>query len=314
MFIWEFHIYVHICNLVLDWNQNLTFNSPDYTFLLVIQFFLPIFSSILFVQHACQEHQMTGGADCSVAGGTEYFVTGVAACFGAGGHWVIWNWWCWVFCGHIFSCFLWISPCQSSSCFSSFLQMGQCGPHEHFSVTCFGVTITQGIAAIWVGASVFTVGAGVGAGVGGIGQLFLVSNKFSEADPVLGQGVPCLTGALGISSSGGGLGVLGWGMSFVLGLGCWVRNFHRLSCCQFIYCYWYECCCGPCHWHLGGGSGYCGGRCSWDCGCRCRLGKDSHLVPSFGNYGLLPFVTCLEYWGLSNHGVGALLGWTQLGL
>ena len=49
------------------------------------------------------------------------------------------------------------------------------------------------------------MGAGVGTGVGGIGQSFLVSNKFSEADPALGQGVPCLTEALGMSSRGGGL-------------------------------------------------------------------------------------------------------------
>ena len=47
------------------------------------------------------------------------------------------------------------------------------------------------------------MGAGVDVGVGGIGQYFLVSNKFSEDDPVLGQGMPCPTGELGISSSGG---------------------------------------------------------------------------------------------------------------
>ena len=59
------------------------------------------------------------------------------------------------------------------------------------------------------------VGAGVGTGVGEIGQSFLVSNRFSEADPALGQGVPCQTGALGISSSGGGLSF----MDLVLGHG-----------------------------------------------------------------------------------------------
>ena len=74
-----------------------------------------------------------------------------------------------------------------------------------FSATCFVVTIAQGITATWGGASVFTLGAGVGVGVGGIGQYFLISNKYCEADTVLGQGVPCLTGALGMSSSGGGL-------------------------------------------------------------------------------------------------------------
>ena len=40
---------------------------------------------------------------------------------------------------------------------------------------------------------------------GGIGQSFLVLNKFSEVDPALGQGLLCLTGALSMSSSDGGL-------------------------------------------------------------------------------------------------------------
>ena len=74
-----------------------------------------------------------------------------------------------------------------------------------FSETCFGITMAWGITVTWCGASVFTVGAGVGAGVGGIGQSFLISNKFLDADPVLGQGVFCLTGAFDMSSSGGGL-------------------------------------------------------------------------------------------------------------
>ena len=59
-----------------------------------------------------------------------------------------------------------------------------------------------GIAAI-LGCSVLMVEVGVGTGVVGIDQSFLVSNRISEADPALGQGVPCLIGALGISSSGG---------------------------------------------------------------------------------------------------------------
>ena len=53
--------------------------------------------------------------------------------------------------------------------------------------------------------SVLMVGVGVGTGEGRIGQSFHVLNKFSDAKPALGQGVPCLTGALGISSSGEGL-------------------------------------------------------------------------------------------------------------
>ena len=64
--------------------------------------------------------------------------------------------------------------------------------------------------------SVLIVGVDVGTGVGGIGQSFLVSNRFSDVEPALGQGVSCLTGALGMTSSGGGLV-----LSFRdLGIGC----------------------------------------------------------------------------------------------
>ena len=63
----------------------------------------------------------------------------------------------------------------------------------------------MGITATWGGASVLKVGAGVGASVGGSDQSFLASNKFSGAVPALGQGMSFLAGALGMSSSGGGL-------------------------------------------------------------------------------------------------------------
>ena len=72
-------------------------------------------------------------------------------------------------------------------------------------VTCLGITMALGIAAILGCSSVLMVWAGVGTGVGGIGQSFLVSNIFSYADPALGQGEPCLTWAMEMSSSGGGL-------------------------------------------------------------------------------------------------------------
>ena len=85
--------------------------------------------------------------------------------------------------------------------------MGQCGPHVQFFAPFLWVTITLGIDATWGGASVFMVGADVGTGVGGIGQSFLVSKRFCEVEPALGQGVPCLIGALGMSSKGGGFGL-----------------------------------------------------------------------------------------------------------
>ena len=69
-----------------------------------------------------------------------------------------------------------------------------------------------GIAAIIGGSSVLMVGVGVGTGVGRISQSILVSNKISEAAPELGQGVLCLGGALGISSSDGGLDPSFWGL------------------------------------------------------------------------------------------------------
>ena len=80
-----------------------------------------------------------------------------------------------------------------------FLQMGQFGPHPHFSI-CFGIMAAWGIAVSWGCGSTFTVGVDVGAGE--IGQSFLDSNKFSDTDPALGHGVPAW---VGISSGGRGL-------------------------------------------------------------------------------------------------------------
>ena len=64
--------------------------------------------------------------------------------------------------------------------------MRQCSPHEHFSVACLCMVMVQGIAAILGCSSVLILG--LGTGVGGIGQSFLVSNRFSEAKPALAQG------------------------------------------------------------------------------------------------------------------------------
>ena len=77
--------------------------------------------------------------------------------------------------------------------------MGQFGPHPHFSI-CVRITAAWGIAASWGCGSTFILGVDVG--VGGIGQSFLDSNKFPDANPALGHGVPAW---VGISSSGGGL-------------------------------------------------------------------------------------------------------------
>ena len=138
-------------------------------------------------------------ADCSVAGGAESFVAGGVEYFG--GTFLVGTAYC-----HP-------RPLHAH-------------PHSHkwgnvvpmsISVTCLGITMAQGIAATWVGSSVLIVGVDVAAGIGGIGQSFLVSNRVSGVGPELDQGVLCLGGTLGISSNGGGLDPSFWGL--VVGCG-----------------------------------------------------------------------------------------------
>ena len=91
--------------------------------------------------------------------------------------------------------------------------------------------MAQEITATWGGSSVLIVGVGVGTGTGGTGQSFLVSNGFSEAYPALGQGVLCLTGALGMSSSDGGLDPSFWGLVVRHGTSakCQVANLYTVT-------------------------------------------------------------------------------------
>ena len=58
----------------------------------------------------------------------------------------------------------------------------------------------MGVAASWDCGSIFIEVLEVD--VGGIGQSFLSSNRFTDIDPALGHGVPAW---VGIFSSGGGL-------------------------------------------------------------------------------------------------------------
>ena len=129
----------------------------------------------------------------------------------------------------------------------------------------------------------------------GIGQSFLVLNRFTEADPALGQGVPCLTGALGMFSEGGGLD---WGMSSVLGPGCMAGSLCKLWCGKFIHYHWYSCCGKPSCLHLGGYGSSCW---SWCCGC--GLVQDSYFIPSLGYH-------CPSFWSLTFVvGFFVTLGW-----
>ena len=153
---------------------------------------------------------MTGGAECFVAGGTECFATGVAECFVPGGTE------CFVPGGT--ECFVGTSLVALSVIVPIFLMFffilanGAMQFPWTFLSNLLGITITWGITATWGGASVFTLDADVGVGEGGIGQSFLLLNRFSEADHVLGQVITCLTRALGISSSDAGLDPLFLGL------------------------------------------------------------------------------------------------------
>ena len=108
---------------------------------------------------------------------------------------------------------------------SSFLQIGQCSPHVHFSsadlLFCgLEKTIAWEIAATQGATSVFSTFI-LGAGIGDISQSALASNRFVEAGMVLGQGVSSATWkveALGAASGYGGLQLGAEGFSSTCGL------------------------------------------------------------------------------------------------
>ena len=191
LFRWEFHMHVHICNLVLAQNRSLILNWNSKTNL-YFSFNHSILSSHSLLSFICStylsgtsndcwlfcswecwkfydsgcwlfcvggtEGSVAWGAEGSVAGGTEYF--GGAFLFGS-------------------------AYCHPSllHALPHFLQMGQCGPHEHFSVACLGITIAWGIAEILGGFSVLMVGVGVGTEIGGISQSFPIFWGWSWAGP-----------------------------------------------------------------------------------------------------------------------------------
>ena len=59
-----------------------------------------------------------------------------------------------------------------------------------FSAVCLGIVMTWGMAAVLSCSSVLMVGAGAGTGVGGIGQSFLVSNRFLMPNLHWAKGYP----------------------------------------------------------------------------------------------------------------------------
>ena len=145
------------------------------------------------------------------------------------------------------------------------------------------------------------MGAGVDVGVGGICQSFLASNRFSKADPVLDQGVPCLTGALGISSSGGGLeSRTDWGLPVGHGtsVNFPVANWYTITsidaAVDLATGIWVEVVVTV------GVSG------SWGCGGRYRLGKYPYLILSLDEHSSFFLSYTSGPWGFPSHGVGIL--------
>ena len=165
-------------------------------------------------------------AGCFVAGGAESFVSQHVGCSDGGFVAVDIE-----YLGSVF--LVGFSNCHPSplcalphSC-----KWGNAVPIGISLVTCLGITMAWGIAATWGSSSVLILGAGVPAGVGGIGQSFLVSNRFSDVDPQLGQGVLCLGGALGTSSSDGGLDPSYWGLAVGCGTSanCPIANLYTVT-------------------------------------------------------------------------------------
>ena len=76
----------------------------------------------------------------------------------------------------------------------------------------------------------FDDGGRCGNWCGGIGQSSLVSNRFSEVDPALGQGIPFLTGMMGISSSGGGLSFRDLDVGCGTSANCPIANLYTVTC------------------------------------------------------------------------------------
>ena len=149
------------------------------------------------------------------------------------------------------------------------------------------------------------MGVGVAAGAGGIGQSFLVSNRFSDVDPELSQGTLCLGGALDISSSDGGLDpsfgglVVGHGTS----ANCPIANLYTIISIDSAMAL-------PLGvWVLTVASKGVGAVEVWVGGV--GLVSTFALYLLFGNHGPFSLIRhiCFGSWGFAKHWVGAWLGW-----
>ena len=177
VFTLEFHILAPLPNLTQIWSSS---NILDHTCHLVSPFSLPTLffdGSALCIDLVCQKI-VTGSTGSFAARGAGSHVAGNAvhlAAAGGFGSGDIGNSSVVVAVCHPIECMgcsaggakhfvvVVLGPCTSQSqSFSIFLQMGQFGPHPHFSFICLGTTVTWGITVLWGCASTFIVGVNVG--------------------------------------------------------------------------------------------------------------------------------------------------------
>ena len=144
MFIWESHICVHICFLVLDQNWTLILNwnsSPDYTFHL-ISLILSSHSLLNFICSAYLSGTLNDWEFWLFCGWgmLSMFCNWGCCAFCGWGHWVLWGWGHWLFCGNIFGCSLSVYHHPNLPyVLPHFSRWGNVNPHEQpFSVTCLG--------------------------------------------------------------------------------------------------------------------------------------------------------------------------------
>ena len=146
-----------------------------------------------------------------------------------------------------------------------------------------------------------------GPGIGEISQSFLVSNRFSEADPALGQAVPCLSGTLRMSSSGGGL-ILSF-RDLVVGCGtsanCPIANLYTITGTDSAVSLTFGVCVLTVATMGASVDEVWVEIVGWV--------STPYLVPSFGYHGF-SFVReiCFGSWGSPDSGVDAWLGWSWL--
>ena len=206
-----FHTYVHIYNSLLHQIQSLIQSlksNQDCTFCSVFLSFLPILFKTLSVWNACLGCQKI--FDCSLAGGAGSFVTGAEAAESFVSqlvdHFVVGDTEGFVAVGigdFVAEGFLWSGAEGFEGIFLA--NFVDCHPNPPLCVLHFCKCGSMVPMSIFCGLFGHCHGMG---DCCSFGLFFCFDGGGRYAKAVLGKRVPCLTGALEISSSGGGLSLV----------------------------------------------------------------------------------------------------------